>query len=187
VGEEYLGRTSAVQGRRTSDGGGLVVARGAGEIPVAEELSEVVPTVAGMEPLDFQVTFDAAHPHALADWWAETLGWEVEPNDEEFIRKMVAEGFATDADTDVHRGALVWKDAAAISRSDGRRIYFQQVPEPKSGKNRMHLDLRPAADDLDARVAELVARGASVAYRGQQGPHVWMTLADPEGNEFCVS
>ena len=41
---------------------------------------------------DFQVVVDAADPHAQADWWAETLGWEVEPSDPAFIRSMIAEG-----------------------------------------------------------------------------------------------
>jgi glyoxalase superfamily protein len=140
-----------------------------------------------MDTLDFQVTIDATQPHVLADWWAETLGWEVAPTDEAFVRRMIAEGLATEADTQIHRGGLVWKEGAAISRPEGRRIYFQAVPEAKSGKNRVHLDLRPAAADVDARIAELVARGATVLHTGQQGPHRWTTLADPEGNEFCVT
>ena len=46
-------------------------------------------------PFDFQIAVDASQPHVLADWWAETLGWVVEPSDEAFIRKMIAEGYAT--------------------------------------------------------------------------------------------
>ena len=48
---------------------------------------------------DFQVTVDAAEPHTLVAWWAETLGWQVEPSDEAFIRKMIDQGYATEADT----------------------------------------------------------------------------------------
>ena len=66
----------------------------------------------------FQVTFDCVDPHVLAEWWAEALGWTVEPSDPEFIRRMIAEGHATPADTREHRGALVWKDGAAINHPD---------------------------------------------------------------------
>ena len=133
------------------------------------------------------MTFDAADPHALADWWAETLGWSVEPSDEEFIRRMIAEGFAQESDTMTHRGALVWTEGAAITRPDGQRFYFQRVPEAKTAKNRMHLDLRVGAENAEAQVAAIVARGATLLHTGQQGPHTWTTLADPEGNEFCVA
>jgi Glyoxalase-like domain len=142
---------------------------------------------------DFQVTIDAADPHAQADWWAETLGWEVEPTDEEFIRRMIAEGHATDGDTKTHNGALVWKDGAAI-RSPGspagsprRRVLFQLVPEPKTGKNRVHLDVRLGETDAEAELARLTGRGGTFLHRGRQGPHTWITMADPEGNEFCLA
>jgi hypothetical protein len=142
-------------------------------------------------PMDFQVTVDAAAPHDLADWWAETLGWEVEPSDETFIRKMIDQGYATDDETLVHHGALVWKVGAAIVYPGGpgsgrSRVLFQLVPEAKTVKNRVHLDVRPGSADAEAIVAGLVARGATELWRGAQGPHHWVTMADPEGNEFCV-
>ena len=136
---------------------------------------------------DFQVTQDSADPHALADWWAETLGWDVEASDEAFIRRMISEGHATDADTRTHKGVLVWKDGAAIRHQGRPRVLFQLVPEKKAAKNRMHLDLRIGDNDVDALVEKLVARGATFLHNGRQGPHTWATLADPEGNEFCVS
>ena len=140
---------------------------------------------------EFQVAVDCADPHALADWWAETLGWRVEPQDEAFIQRMISAGHATESDTKRHNGALVWKDGAAIRHPEGLpgapRVLFQLVPEAKSVKNRVHLDVRIGADDVDSAVAGLVARGATALHRGQQGPHTWVTLADPEGNEFCVS
>jgi len=144
-------------------------------------------------PYDFQIVVDAADPHALADWWAETLGWAVEPQDEAFIRRMIAEGYATEADTITHHGALVWRGGAAIRHPDHAdsparsRILFQQVPEAKTVKNRVHLDVRVGADQAEAQVAELTARGATFLHRGSQGPHSWVTMADPEGNEFCVA
>ena len=136
---------------------------------------------------EFQVTLDCADPHTLADWWAETLGWEVEPSDEAFIRRMVSEGYATEADTTTHHGVLVWKEGAAIRHAGRPRVLFQLVPEKKTVKNRMHLDLRVGPDDVDSVVRKLIARGATFLHEGRQGPHTWVTLADPEGNEFCVT
>ena len=139
-----------------------------------------------------QVVVDCAEPHVLAAWWAETLGWEVEPQDEGFIRRMLDEGHASEADTTIHDGRLVWRDACAVTAGEDSgpgtpRLLFQQVPEPKTGKNRVHLDLRPGPDDdLDARRARLVARGATRVGEGRQGPHAWVVFQDPEGNEFCV-
>jgi hypothetical protein len=133
----------------------------------------------------FQVTIDSAAPHPLADWWAEALGWQVEAQDEAFIRRMIDTGYATEAQTTKHRGALVWKEGAAINSPEpGRpRVLFQLVPEGKTVKNRLHLDFRP--DDQEAEVIRLLALGARTADVGQ-GEESWVVLADPEGNEFCV-
>src|SRR5512139_1862426 len=138
---------------------------------------------------DFQVVVDCADPHQLADWWAEAIGWDVEPSNEDFIRKMVAEGQAGEADTAVHKGVLVWREGAAIRHPDGsgRRILFQLVPEPKTVKNRVHLDVRVGAEKIESEVERLVAAGARVLHHGRQGPHSWITIADPEGNELCIS
>jgi hypothetical protein len=143
---------------------------------------------------DFQVAVDCAQPHVLADWWAETLGWLVEEQDADFIRKMISEGYATDADTSIYNGRTVWSDGAAIRHPDNldgsgprRRIIFQQVPEPKTAKNRWHLDVFVGAENVGEQVDLLIARGATFLRKGQQGPHEWITMADPEGNEFCIS
>lgn len=139
---------------------------------------------------DVQITIDCADPHVLAAWWAEALGWTKEPSNEPFIRRMIEQGLATDDDTTTFEDELVWKAGAAVVRPDGvsPRILFQLVPETKTTKNRVHLDLRIGTDDVDDFVARLVEKGATVLHRGRQGPvHTWVTLADPEGNEFCVS
>jgi hypothetical protein len=142
---------------------------------------------------DFQLAVDAQRPHDLADWWAQTLGWVVEPIDEAFIRQMIAEGYASEDDTTTHNGALVWRDGAAIRHPESLsglarpRILFQRVPEPKATKNRWHLDVHVGEHNLKAQVASLSERGATVLHEGSQGPNSWVTMADPEGNEFCVT
>jgi hypothetical protein len=142
---------------------------------------------------DFQVTVDCMDPHTLADWWADALGWVVEPSDEAFIREMIGQGMATEADTTTHRGHLVWRTGAAIRHPDGpergprKRVLFQQVPERKTVKNRVHLDVWVGAENVDAVVTRLTNQGGTFLYRGQQGPHSWVTMADPEGNELCIS
>jgi glyoxalase superfamily protein len=138
---------------------------------------------------EFQVTIDSAAPHPLADWWAEALGWQREPSDEAFIRSMIDQGFASESDTMRHNGELVWAEGAAIRHPDGNapRVLFQLVPEPKTVKNRVHLDVRVGPEDVDKEVERLVARGATVLHEGHQGPHRWVTMADPEGNELCLT
>ena len=134
---------------------------------------------------DFQVTIDSADPHAQADWWAEALGWQVEPQDEAFIRRMVDAGQAAESDTTTHRGALVWAVGAAITSPDpGRpRVLFQRVPEARAGKNRLHLDLR--GDTFDEAVEAALRLGATPADDVYDGGS-WQVLRDPEGNEFCI-
>lgn len=144
--------------------------------------------------LNIQITVDSKNPHDLADWWAETLGWAVEPQDEAFIRSMIEQGYATDADTLTHSGRLVWRDGAAIrpveeldAKAPARRMLFQISLEEKTVKNRVHWDVRLDGRDKDGVRTELEARGATFLWTANQGPHSWHTMADPEGNEFCIS
>ncbi|MBT2247979.1 VOC family protein [Arthrobacter sp. BHU FT2] len=144
--------------------------------------------------LNIQIVIDSRQPHQLADWWAETLQWEVEPQDAGFIRSMIEQGFATEDQTMLHRGNLVWKDGAAIRppeeidvKAPSRRLLFQSGEEEKVVKNRVHWDVNLAGRDKDQVRAELEARGASFLWTARQGPHSWHTMADPEGNEFCIS
>ena len=139
--------------------------------------------------VDFQVVIDCAQPHGLADWWAQTLGWTVEPSDEAFIRSMIEAGHAREEDTTTHRGVLVWREGAAVNSPEpGRpRLLFQLVPEGKTVKNRLHIDLAPhTSQDRDAEIASLLQRGATLADVGQDPDVTWTVLRDPEGNEFCV-
>ena len=142
-------------------------------------------------PYAVQVVIDCADPHLLADWWAEALGWEVEAQDPEFIQSMLDQGHATQDQTTHHQGRLVWAVGAAIHHPEGTdrapRGLFQKVPEVKTVKNRVHLDLRPDGDADPVEVDRLVALGATRVGQGTEGPHTaWVTLEDPEGNELCV-
>jgi Glyoxalase-like domain len=142
------------------------------------------------QPYTVQVVIDCAEPHPLADWWAEVLGWAVEPQDQAFIRSMIDQGLATEEETTRHHGALVWATGAAIQHPDGLdrapRILFQHVPEAKTVKNRVHLDLRTSADSSLAEKNRVLGMGATQIGAGSQGPHSWVVLADPEGNELCL-
>jgi hypothetical protein len=105
-----------------------------------------------------QVVVDAADPGVLGRWWATALGWVVVNDDpEEFEIRPAPE------------------------RVPG--LLFVRVSEPKTLKNRLHLDFRP--DDRDAAVGRLLELGATHADVGQ-GEQTWVVLRDPEGNEFCV-
>lgn len=138
--------------------------------------------------ISFQCTFDAIDPHALAEFWASALGYHVEDTDE-LCRRMLDAGHATETDVEDVGGRYRWRDATALSDPDhaGPRIYIQRVPEPKTAKNRFHPDLRVGADRQDVEVARLEALGARRLYEADQGPLHWVTMADPEGNEFCVA
>lgn len=127
------------------------------------------------------VVVDCHHPASLARWWAATPdGYRVAPYDAAELARLRAAGIgdpraAGIEDPEDNPSVLDGPESGA-----GVRIFFSAVPEPKSGKNRVHLDV--TARDLGAEVAGLVSGGASVlAHR--EG---WVVLADPEGNGFCV-
>ncbi|MCC3272545.1 VOC family protein [Arthrobacter zhangbolii] len=142
---------------------------------------------------NIQICVDCTDAHQQADWWAETLGWTLEPVDQDFISSMLDQGLAKPEDVIEHNGVRVWRDGAAIcpadevGRKDRLRILFQPVPEPKTVKDRIHLDVRLQGQDKDAARAALEERGASFLTEASQGPHSWYVMADPEGNEFCIS
>ncbi|MBI5088032.1 MAG: VOC family protein [Actinobacteria bacterium] len=108
-----------------------------------------------------ELCFDANDPHRLAQFWAAALGWEVA---------------AFDGDV-----GLVPTDGTGI------RILFLPVPEPKVGKNRIHLDLTTTSlDDQLGSVERLLALGGRHVDVGQAPDDDHIVLADPEGNELCL-
>lgn len=141
-----------------------------------------------MRTPNVQVAIDAHDPHELAGFWAAVLGYVVEDNND-LIGEMIAAGHATLDDTVEIDGRRQWATARACNDPTGvrPRLYFQQVPEPKTVKDRIHLDVQFGADVADAQVEWIIGLGATRLSEGHQGPFRWVTLADPEGNEFCVS
>ena len=109
----------------------------------------------------WSVVVDSADPVRLGRWWAEALGYSV-----------VFEGPGEMAIAGGTAEKPVWPG-----------LVFVQVPDRKSVKNRLHIDLNP--DDQDAEVARLEGLGAIRVDVGQKDVR-WVVLADPEGNEFCV-
>jgi catechol 2,3-dioxygenase-like lactoylglutathione lyase family enzyme len=138
-----------------------------------------------------QVVFDCQDPDRQAHFWADLLGYRLDPPPpgyDSWEAWLTAAGIP---ESD-------WNSASAVSDPDGRgpRIYFQRVPELKDRKNRVHLDVnagggRGTPDDerrlaVDAAAERAVAIGATrvrlVEERGQRH----YVMLDPEGNEFCV-
>jgi predicted enzyme related to lactoylglutathione lyase len=107
---------------------------------------------------------DSGDPDALARFWAGVLGWRRTHEEADEVVLEPPEGSAEDG---------VAPD-----------LLFLRVPEAKTVKNRLHLDLRP--DDQDGEVARIEALGARRVSVGQGADATWVVLADPEGNEFCV-
>jgi Glyoxalase-like domain len=140
------------------------------------------------EPLRVQVVIDCAEPHELVRFWAAALGLDVEDNSQ-IVEQLLAAGRMTEAETTMVDGRRQFADVAACRDPDRRlpRMFLQRVPESKTVKNRVHLDLQVGADRHDAEVRRLTDLGAKVAWvTADRGP-LTTTMRDPEGNEFCVS
>lgn len=114
----------------------------------------------------YSIVVDSADPQKLSQWWAEALRWKVTFADEDGGEYDVAAGLDADG-----------KELEPI-------LTFVPVPEAKTIKNRLHIDLAP--DDRDGEVDRLLGLGATRAEIGQGPDETWVVLADPEGNEFCV-
>jgi Glyoxalase-like domain len=138
-----------------------------------------------------QVVFDCADPARLSRFWATALGYKLQdppegyPSWPEFL---AAQGVPEDE----------WNAASAIVDPDGRgpRIYFQRVPEAKTVKNRLHLDLNVGGGRgtrveerrrrVDAEVERLVEAGATRLRAVEEEGQYFVAMRDPEDNEFDV-
>jgi hypothetical protein len=134
-----------------------------------------------------QVTFDAADPHALAEFWADVLDYEIEDH-AEFVDSLVASG-RLEAEGRIERnGRSAFADVAAARDRKGEspRLFFQRVPEPKTAKNRVHIDVRVPEERREAESQRLIGKGATLLWvTSDRGPTTY-TMQDPEGNEFCL-
>jgi hypothetical protein len=119
------------------------------------------------------ITFDASHAASLARFWCELLpDYEIAPYGADDIADLKARGI-DDVEND--------PNVMCLSKSGGPRLFFQAVPEAKTSKSRMHLDVRlPEGVTLD----RLVELGAKIVQEWPDGGGFWMT--DPDGNDFCV-
>jgi predicted enzyme related to lactoylglutathione lyase len=115
-----------------------------------------------MAPVDISlgmVVIDCADPLRLAGFWASATGYTVRDSDERW--------------------------AWILDPKDSRiEIGFQRVPEPKSGKNRVHLDLH--TPDEEAEAERIEALGGTRLRRSDNPEDIFIVFADPEGNEFCI-
>lgn len=107
------------------------------------------------------IAIDAVQPRVVADFWCEVLGWQVVEQEDGVI---------------------------SIAQADGSwpTIDVAAVPENKTFKNRLHLDLRADGVATDDELERLLALGARRADVGQGADATWLVLSDPEGNEFCL-
>ncbi len=141
---------------------------------------------------EVQVTFDCADPDALCRFWAEVLGYEQQPPPPGFDTwDAFLESVGVPPDQRNSRSA------ALPIEGTGPRLFFQQVPEGKSAKNRVHLDVRAApgleGDErmsaLQSECDRLVTLGATRLRRVEPDGRMetgFIVLVDPEGNEFCL-
>ncbi|MDG4864842.1 VOC family protein [Streptomyces sp. T-3] len=111
------------------------------------------------------ITFDAGDPYALAQFWSALTGYRM-----------------TDEDKPGDPEVLLESGQPGVPG-----LLFIRVPEGKSGKNRLHLDIQPPAGTRDAEVERLLGLGAKI-FEDHRTPDGlgWATMTDPEGNEFCV-
>ncbi|MEV6138102.1 VOC family protein [Nocardia sp. NPDC051990] len=148
--------------------------------------------------LNWKLVIDTRNAPALADFWAAALEYEVE-DPSALIEQLLAAGHLTAEAVVEHHGRKTFRGYAAVRHPDdpfdptsgvghGRRLLFQDVPEAKSGKNRLHIDIHSTPGPLDALVTRLEALGATRVREVDKGPagH-WWVMRDPEGNEFCAA
>jgi hypothetical protein len=121
-----------------------------------------------------EINVDCTDPAGLAGFWCAALGYSVLEATDGLVEVGPERG------SDAELLEAVRREPLAPS------IFFARVPEGKTVKNRMHLDLSPVDCTQTEEVARLEDLGARRADVGQTGAESWVVMADPEGNEFCV-
>ena len=152
------------------------------------------------------VTLDCADPRALAKFWTEAAGYVVAHDFDGEYLVLVPAGpadlpaaagsssggsvgsssapAAAGSEAAAEAAAAAGSESAAAAAPRGLALGLQRVPEPRTGKNRAHIDWQ--TDDRPAEVGRLVALGATVLAEHEMPGFGWTVLADPDGNEFCV-
>jgi hypothetical protein len=121
----------------------------------------------------YEITIDCKDPASIARFWAAVLdGYDVAPYDEAELERLRGLGI------DSPQGDPTVRVQGPAGQAS---LLFQRVPEPKTTKNRVHLDLRCA--DFDGEIERMIALGARVVAEND----TFTVLGDPEGNEFCLS
>ncbi|MFE1384306.1 VOC family protein [Streptomyces sp. NPDC058740] len=149
--------------------------------------------------MTLQLTIDCADPRRLVAFWAEALRYVPEPPPEGHANWQAYWRAIGVPEEELADGAGELPESIVDPKGTGPRVWFQAVPEPKTVKNRLHLDLKvgggrtvPLAlrrTRVDTEVARLTALGASVLYTMDEPEgmdYYAVVLRDPEGNEFCV-
>ena len=127
---------------------------------MTDDVAAPTPRLGRLHP--HNVVTDVADHDVVVPFWEAALGWTVHRISDQFVGLR-----------------------APVDEQVGLDILFQKVPEPKVAKNRAHIDFD--ADDMDAEVARLVWLGGTVRDQHSLGAFRWTIVADPEGNEFCVT
>ena len=127
---------------------------------MTDDVAAPTPRLGRLHP--HNVVIDVADHDVVVPFWEAALGWTVHRISDQFVGLR-----------------------APVDEQVGFDILFQKVPEPKVAKNRAHIDFD--ADDMAAEVARLVGLGGTVRDQHSLGAFRWTIVADPEGNEFCVT
>jgi len=148
--------------------------------------------------LNWKLVVDTEDAPAQADFWAAALEYEVE-DPGALIERLLAAGLVGEDAVTEHRGRRIFRGYAAIRHPDdpfdpvsgiggGRRLLFQDVPEAKAVKNRLHLDVHAGPGGVEELLARLENLGAARVRELDKGPAGrWWVMRDPEGNEFCAA
>ncbi|MCY0925802.1 VOC family protein [Streptomyces sp. H27-H1] len=145
-----------------------------------------------------QLTIDCADPRVMVTFWTEALGYVPEPAPEGHATWRAYWAGMGVPEEELPEGVGELPESIVDPSGRGPRVWFQQVPEPKAGKNRVHLDLKVSGGRgvpmelrtrrVDGTVERLTGAGATVLrVLDELETHYAVVLQDPEGNEFCVA
>jgi hypothetical protein len=129
--------------------------------PIAALLSHPGGSLSPMTVNIVSITFDSTDPRPLAQWWADRFGAEITADMDGFFLIVAGGDLST-------------------------QLAFQKVDDPTPGKNKVHLDIHTDGD-LDDEVARWTAAGATSLGTRSAGDFQWVTLTDPDGNQFCIA